>query len=86
MTIDLEKIIFQEIRQIADEAGTTVARVLTRETEVFASGLDSMGFAVLVAKLEETLGYDPFVTMAEPVYPRTLGEFIDVFAAHQAQQ
>jgi hypothetical protein len=85
MTIDLEQVVFHEITQIAEEAGTPVRGPLTRNTEVFASGLDSMGFAVLVAKLEETLGYDPFVSMTQPVYPRTLGEFIDVYAAHQTQ-
>src|SRR6266404_2888593 len=43
------------------------------------SGLDSLGFAILVVKLEESLGYDPFVLMTEPVYPKTFGEFIDIY-------
>jgi acyl carrier protein len=46
------------------------------------SGLDSLGFAVIVTRLEESLGYDPFTEMDEPVYPQTLGEFIEVYAAH----
>jgi acyl carrier protein len=44
------------------------------------TGLDSLGFAILIVRLEEELGYDPFVIMTEPVYPRTLKEFIDVYA------
>jgi len=44
------------------------------------TGLDSLGFAILVVKLEEELGYDPFVMMKEQCYPRTLREFIDVYA------
>ncbi len=50
------------------------------------SGLDSLGFAVLVTRLEETLGYDPFTEMDEPVYPQTLGEFVDVYAQHTPHQ
>lgn len=46
------------------------------------SGLDSLGFAVLVTRLEESLGYDPFTEMDEPVYPQTLGDFVDVYAGH----
>jgi acyl carrier protein len=46
------------------------------------SGLDSLGFAVLVVRLEDTLGYDPFVLMSEPVYPKTFGEFLDIYMRH----
>jgi len=41
--------------------------------------LDSLGFAVLVTRLDEELGYDPFSLMDEPVYPTTLGEFVAVY-------
>lgn len=40
------------------------------------SGLDSLGFAVLVTRLEEELGFDPFSMSSEPYYPRTFGEFV----------
>ena len=40
------------------------------------SGLDSMGFAVLVMRLDEVLGFDPFSESDEVVYPRTFGEFV----------
>lgn len=43
------------------------------------SGLDSLGFATLVARLEAELGYDPFVLMDEPFYPRTYQEFVSVY-------
>lgn len=52
---------------------------LDNETMLLESGLDSLGFAILVARLEEDLGYDPFTLMEEPVYPRTLGEFVDIY-------
>lgn len=43
------------------------------------SGLDSLGFAVLITKLEMELGYDPFALMEEPLYPRTFGELVEVY-------
>ena len=50
------------------------------------SGLDSLGFAILVVRLEETLGYDPFVLMSEPVYPKTFGEFLDIYEGCQPKE
>ena len=43
------------------------------------SGLDSIGFATVVALLEERFGYDPFLLSDEPVYPTTLAEFVAVY-------
>lgn len=86
ISMKIEQIIFKEIELIAAEAGASAAGPLNRETKVFESGLDSLGFAVLVAKLEESLGFDPFITMVEPVYPVTLGEFVEIYAAYQSQQ
>ena len=42
-------------------------------------GLDSLGFAILVALLEEELDLDPFQLMDEPVYPTTFGEFLSIY-------
>ena len=66
------------IEETADIRGTEVGALLD-ETVLLESGLDSLGFAILVARLEEELGYDPFVMMQEPVYPRTMGEFIEIY-------
>ena len=52
---------------------------LVDETVLLESGLDSLGFAILVTRLDEDLGYDPFVLMDVPVYPRTLGEFVEIY-------
>lgn len=66
------------IQETADMRGTEIG-VLTGETVLLESGLDSLGFAILVARLEEELGYDPFVMMDVPVYPRTLSEFVEIY-------
>lgn len=58
---------------------------LVDETVLLESGLDSLGFAILVAKLEEELGYDPFVMMDVPVYPRTFSEFIEIYQGFAPQ-
>lgn len=49
---------------------------LTDETILFETGLDSLGFAILITRLEMVLGYDPFIIMETPVYPRTFGELL----------
>lgn len=53
---------------------------LTDDLVLLETDLDSLGFAVLVTRLDEELGYDPFSLMDEPVYPTTLGEFVAVYA------
>lgn len=66
------------MQEIADMRGTEIG-VLVDETVLLESGLDSLGFAILVARLEEELGYDPFVMMDVPVYPSTLSEFVEIY-------
>lgn len=70
--------IINAIKETADMRDSEIG-VLNDETVLLESGLDSLGFAILVARLEEELGYDPFVMMDEPVYPRSLGEFIEIY-------
>jgi acyl carrier protein len=75
---DLRDKITKAIQETADLRGTEVV-VLEDETVLLESGLDSLGFAILVARLEEELGYDPFVLMDVPVYPRTMSEFVEIY-------
>jgi hypothetical protein len=67
------------IRELAAESGWKIVSDLNDHTVLLESGLDSLGFAILVARLEEELQYDPFTMMDEPVYPRTLGEFVAIY-------
>ena len=52
---------------------------LSDDLILLESGLDSLGFAVLVALLEDELGYDPFQLSDTAVYPRTFGEFHQMY-------
>jgi acyl carrier protein len=76
--------IMDQMKQIAREHGKTLAP-LSDDLVLLDSGLDSLGFAVLVARLEDTLGIDPFTTAEDAMFPVTLGDFVKVYenAAHQ---
>lgn len=77
-------VIKQEITALLEEDDKPVVD-LPDDVVLLETGLDSLGFAILVTRLEETLGYDPFTEMDEPVYPQTLGEFVDIYAARPGQ-
>lgn len=52
---------------------------LKASTVLLDTGLDSLGFAVLVVELEDVLGFDPFSLSSDPFYPQTFGEFVDFY-------
>lgn len=80
---------------IRDTIKSTFTKVFSEQTEgaslpsitddlvLLESGLDSMGFAVLVVELEEILGYDPFSISEEPFYPSTFGQFVSFYEANE---
>lgn len=69
----------QVMHDIAAQTERDLIAEISEDTVLLDSGLDSLGFAILVATLEEELGYDPFSMMGEPVYPRTFGEFVKIY-------
>lgn len=69
--------------QIMRRMGQPMKVPLTDATVLLETGLDSMGFAMLVTQLEDDLGYDPFVIMEDAVYPRTYGEFVAIYESYQ---
>ena len=77
--------VIAQVRQIAEDNKKTLPP-LTDDLILLDSGLDSLAIAVLVARLEETLGLDPFTDSDEMAYPVTLGDFITLYehAAHQS--
>ena len=83
--MDLRDRIANCMREIADQMGQALKRELVDDAVLLESGLDSLGFAILVARLEDELGYDPFVLMAEPYYPRTFGDFVAIYERYRPQ-
>ena len=66
------------MEEVAREHGKILAP-LKDDLVLAECGLDSLGFAVLVARLEDTLGVDPFTASEEVVFPVTLGDFVKVY-------
>lgn len=79
----LRSIIAAILSEVADSSGVTIAEPLTDDTILLESGLDSLGFAMLVARLEEELGWDPFSLSENPFYPVRFGEFVAFYEANQ---
>lgn len=66
-----------------NQTQTDIVPELTNETRLLETGLDSLGFAVLVVTLEQELGYDPFILSQDAYYPGTLGEFIHFYEVNE---
>ena len=75
--------VISEIQRIAEDDRKSLPP-LTDDLVLLDSGLDSLGIAILVARLEETLGFDPFTESDDVAYPVTLGDFIR-FYEHAAE-
>lgn len=73
------------MHEITEMLGGKLIENLQDDSVLLETGMDSMGFAVLVARLEEDLGIDPFSIMDDPVYPRTLAEFVAIYERHALQ-
>jgi acyl carrier protein len=76
--MSIQLTVFSEIEKIAAEHSKKLVP-LSNETVLVNSGLDSLCFAVLVARLEDKLGVDPFSTADDASFPVTLGEFVRVY-------
>ncbi len=67
--------ITSQIQKIADEQSITLAP-LVDDMVLLDSGLDSLCFAILVARLEDLLGVDPFTASDDVSFPVTLRDFV----------
>lgn len=43
------------------------------------TGLDSLCFAIIVARLEDALGVDPFSAVEDIAFPTTVGQFVALY-------
>jgi acyl carrier protein len=79
----IREAIFTHIEAIRSAKGKTFPP-LADELAMLDSGLDSLGIAVLVTRLEDELGIDPFADPALTFAPVTVGDFVRVYE-HAAQ-
>jgi acyl carrier protein len=76
--MSIKAAVLASIEKIASDHRKTLPP-LTDDLVLLDSGLDSLGVAILVARLEDQLGVDPFSEIGTVEYPVTLGDFIRLY-------
>jgi acyl carrier protein len=77
-TMNVRTEIVTQFRQVAQEQDKRLAP-LTNGLELLNSGLDSLSFAILVTRLEDSLGIDPFTESEDAQFPVTFGDFVNLY-------
>ncbi|WP_024506109.1 acyl carrier protein [Bradyrhizobium sp. ARR65] len=70
--------IFSAMQQIAEEQKVTLPQ-LQDDLSLHETGFDSLAFAILVARLEDELGVDPFTLAEDAAFPLTIGDFVRAY-------
>jgi hypothetical protein len=78
MSASVRSTILSQFEQVAREQNRKLAP-LSDDLVLMDSGLDSLCFAIVVARLEDSLGVDPFSASEEARVPVTLGDFITFY-------
>jgi acyl carrier protein len=64
--------------QVAQEQKRALAPI-SDDLKLLESGLDSLSFAIIVAKLEDEVGFDPFNSDELVEFPITFGDFVRLY-------
>ncbi len=64
--------------QVAAEQERRLA-TLSDDVRLIDCGLDSLSFAIIVARLEDRLGVDPFSSAETTDFPVTFGDFVRLY-------
>ena len=78
MSTDTRTIILNEISVVFSEEGVTFDEGMLG-LPVMDIGVDSLTYAVLVARLEVKIGKDPFTEQPERGYPKLLSDFVEAY-------
>ncbi|MGA3224353.1 MAG: hypothetical protein ABSC65_11375 [Acidobacteriaceae bacterium] len=70
--------IVSQFKQVAQEQKKRLPP-LRDELELLDSGLDSLCFAILASRLEDSLGLDPFSLSEDAEFPVTFGDFVGLY-------
>ncbi len=79
--MSLRSTITAQFEQVALEQKRKLAR-LSDDLKLLESGLDSLSFALIVARLEDSVGFDPFDSDEEMTFPVTFGDFVQLYENH----
>jgi acyl carrier protein len=77
-TISVRSTVIAKIEQIAAQHKRRL-RPLTDDADLMTLGLDSLCLAILVTRLEDDLGVDPFSASGDLSFPVTLGDLVDLY-------
>jgi hypothetical protein len=80
--MSLRSVIIAQFEQVALEQKRKLAHV-SDDLKLLESGLDSLSFALIVARLEDAVWFDPFDTDDEMRFPVTFGDFARLYENHQ---
>jgi acyl carrier protein len=78
MPSDIRTTVISQLEKVASEQNRKLAPV-SDDMLLMNSGLDSLCFAIVVARLEDALGFDPFSTAENARFPVTFGDFIKFY-------
>lgn len=67
---------------VAPKAGAHI-QIPEDDTMLYDTGLDSLGFSVLMARLQETIEWDPFASAITSFEPQTFGDFVSFYYENQ---
>ena len=70
--------VIEAIQQIAKEQHVKLP-ALTDDLSLHETGFDSLAFAILVARLEDETGVDPFTIAEDAAFPATVGDFVRAY-------
>jgi len=78
--MSIRSVVAAHMDEIAASQGKTLAP-LSDELVLLDCGFDSLCFAILVAQLEDALGFDPFTASEDAFFPVTFGDFVAFYEA-----
>jgi hypothetical protein len=76
--VNVRNEIVTQFKQVAQEQKKRLGP-LTDGLELLNSGFDSLCFAILVSRLEDSLGLDPFAASEDAPFPVTFGDFVNLY-------
>ncbi len=82
--MSVKSTVLDMFKTVANEQSKPVA-ILDENLNLLESGLDSLCFAIIVARLEDKLGFDPFSANDNAEYPVTLGDMVRFYERPAAQ-
>ena len=72
--------LFKEVFESQDESqDEPQVASFADDQPLLETGLDSLGLAIVVTRLDEELGIDPFSESEEVIYPETVAQFIEIY-------